>query len=166
MNFISVDHHNSSMAEKYTIELDDEQVAFLKKVTTSGETKARIMKRALILLACNKGKAYAEIMDIIDVSESTITNTKRNFHELGLEGALYEKPRPGQPRKITKNIEAKLIALACEEPPEGRNAWTISLLKEEMDTRFSFEIGWGSVQRKVADNELKPWKKKCGASHI
>lgn len=154
------------MAEKYKIVLDDEQIAFLKKLTSSGETKARIMKRALILLACNKGKAYTEIMDVLDVSESTITNTKRNFHELGLEGTLYEKPRPGQPKKITKDIEAKLFALACEQPPDGRNAWTISLLKEEMDNRFSFDIGWGSVQRKLAGSELKPWKKKCGASHL
>nr|MDO8118186.1 helix-turn-helix domain-containing protein [Candidatus Sigynarchaeota archaeon] len=154
------------MAEKYKITLTDEQIAFLGKITTSGETKARTMKRALILLACNKGKAYAEIMDVLDVSESTITNIKKNFHELGFEVALYEKPRPGQPKKITKTMEAKLIALACEEPPAGRNAWTISLLKEQMDTKFSFEIGWGSVQRKLADNELKPWKKKCGASQI
>jgi transposase len=154
------------MAEKYKITLNDEQIVFLKKLTSSGETKARIVKRALILLACNKGKAYTEIMDVLDVSESTITNTKKNFHKLGLEGALHEKSRPGQPRKVTPEVKAKLFALACEEPPEGRNAWTVTLLMEELESRFAIDLGWGTIQRTLAEDDIKPWKKKCGASHI
>ena len=152
------------MTEKYKIQLTDEQVATLEKLTTSGEAKARTFKRAMILLSCNDGKSYAEIMDFLRVSETMVGNTRRNFHELGLEGALYEKSRPGQPRKVTPDVKAKLFALACETPPEGRNAWTIELLMELMDSRFSIKLGWGTIQRTLAEDDVKPWKKKCGAS--
>ena len=154
------------MAEKYKIDLTDEQVSFLENLTTSGEAKARTFKRAMILLTCNEGKSYTQIMEFLRVSKTMIGNTRRNFHELGLEGALYEKPRSGQPKKVTPDVEAKLIALACEEPPKGRNAWTITLLMNELESRFSIDLGWGTIQRKLANNELKPWKKKCGVSPI
>ena len=164
MNFISVVPFYSFMAEKYKIDLTGEEVSFLKKLTSSGEAKARTFKRAMILLACNKGKQYAEIMDFLEVSETMVLHTKQNFHELGLEGALYEKDRPGQPKKVTPEVKAKLFALACEVPPEGRNAWTITMLMEEMESRFSVDLGWGTIQRTLAEDDIKPWKKKCGAS--
>ena len=46
----------------------------------------------------------------------------------GLQAALYEKPRPGQAPKVTGEIEAKLIMLACSQPPEGHARWTLRLL--------------------------------------
>nr|MDO8115493.1 helix-turn-helix domain-containing protein [Candidatus Sigynarchaeota archaeon] len=151
------------MAEKYEIDLTAEQVATLEKLTTSGEAKARTFKRAMILLACNQKKRYKEIMEFLHVSETMIKNTKRNFHLLGLEGALHEKDRPGQPKKVTPEVKAKLFALACEAPPVGRNAWTVTLLMEELETRFSIDLGWGTIQRTLAEDDMKPWKKKCGA---
>jgi putative transposase len=164
MNFISVDELVIHMAEKYKIVLTDDQVALLEGLTTSGEAKARTFKRAMILLCCNEGKTYDHIMEILRVSETMIKNTKRNFHELGLEGALYEKSRSGQPKKVTPEIKAKLFALACEKPPEGRNTWTITLLMDEMESRFDIDLGWGTIQRTLAEDDIKPWKKKCGAS--
>lgn len=164
MNFISVVPFCPTMAETYKVVLTREQVSFLKIITSSGEAKARTFKRAMILLACNKGKPHAEIMDFLEVSETMVLNTKRNFHELGLEGALYEKPRPGQPKKVTPNVKARLFALACEAPPGGRNEWTITLLMEELESRFSIDLGWGTIQRTLAEDDVKPWKKKCGAS--
>ncbi|MHA1679731.1 MAG: helix-turn-helix domain-containing protein [Promethearchaeota archaeon] len=141
-------------------------MAFLEDLTTSGEAKARTFKRAMILLACNEGKSYTQIMEFLRVSKTMITNTRRNFHELGLEGALHEKPRPGQPKKFTPDMKAKLFALACEAPPEGRNAWTVTLLMDELESRFSIDLGWGTIQRTPAEDDIKPWKKKCGVSQI
>nr|MDO8117467.1 helix-turn-helix domain-containing protein [Candidatus Sigynarchaeota archaeon] len=144
------------------IKLTDEQVITLEKLTTTGEAKARTFKRAMILLACNQGKSYLEIMDFLHVSETMIKNTRKNFREFGLEGALYEKSRPGQPKKVTPVVKAKLFALACEEPPNGRNAWTVRMLMEELESRFAIDLGWGTIQRTLAEDDMKPWKKKCG----
>jgi hypothetical protein len=49
-----------------------------------------------------------------------------------VEAALTEKPRPGQPPKITGDIEARLVTLACSNPPEGRARWTLRLLADTM----------------------------------
>jgi transposase len=166
MNFISVEAYYLTMAEKYKIKLTDDQVEFLENLTTTGEAKARTFKRAMILLACNEGTSYTRIMALLRVSKTMIANARKNFHELGLEGALYEKTRPGQPKKVTPDVKAKLFALACEEPPEGVNAWTVTLLMEELESRFSIDLGWGTIQRTLADDDIKPWKKKCGASQI
>jgi transposase len=152
------------MTERYPVALSDDQEASLRKLTTSGKNSARTFKRAMILLASDEGKTYTEIMEMLNVSRTMVRNTRKNFFLGGLDSALHEKPRPGQPVKITSEIEAKLTALACEDPPEGRESWTITLLQEQMIDRFSVKIGWGSIQRKLSDNSLKPWKKRCGAS--
>lgn len=138
------------MSERYPVSLSDDQKAFLRKLTTSGKNNARTFKRAMILLACNEDKTYTEMMATLAVSRTMIRNTRKNFCLGGMDAAL----------KVTLNVEARLITLACESPPEGRNTWTINLLKEETSSRFSIQIGWGTVQRKLDKNELKPWKKK------
>jgi transposase len=152
------------MGEQYPVSLSGDQKLILRKITTSGKNSARTFKRAMILLACSENKTYTEIMSTFGVSRTMVRNTRKNLYIGGLEAALHEKPRPGQPLKVTPDVEAKLIALACEAPPEGRESWTIDLLKEGMSTRFSVNIGWGTVQRKLDKTELKPWKKRCGVS--
>ena len=50
----------------------------------------------------------------------------------GIASALSEKPRPGQIPKITGEIEAQLVLLACSDPPEGQARWTMQLLANKM----------------------------------
>ena len=53
--------------------------------------------------------------------------------EQGLEAALL--PKPGKRvygRKLDGAQEAKLIALACSEPPAGKRRWTLRLLADRM----------------------------------
>jgi hypothetical protein len=56
----------------------------------------------------------------------------RRFAQEGLEAALSEKPRPGQAPKITGEVEARLVALVCSEPPTDRTRWTLKLLAEKL----------------------------------
>ncbi|MER3425309.1 MAG: IS630 family transposase, partial [Nitrospiraceae bacterium] len=59
-------------------------------------------------------------------------DVRDRFREGGLERALYDAPRPGQPPKITDEGEADLVGLATSAPPEGEEKWTLALLKERM----------------------------------
>ena len=152
------------MKDCYPVSLTEEQRAFLQAETKRGRGSARYFKRVWILLLCNEGKTYKEVSEAISASPTMIRNTRKKLFLEGLDAALNEKPRPGQPRKVTPEVEAKITALACEEPPLGRNHWTISLLKDELSERFTTTIGWGSIQRTLAGHEVKPWKKKCGVS--
>ena len=135
----------------------------LEKMVKTGNAGARTIIRAQILLKSYEGYTYDEIMGHLNVSRNLILKVRRRYHEEGLDSCLREKPRSGQPKKMTPDIEAKITALACETPPEGRNFWSIELLQSELKRRFSVIIGWSSIQRFLKSHALKPWKKKCGA---
>ena len=118
------------------IEGEDE---FLKEFTSKGTKSARSIKRAYVLLLANKGEIEEKIAEILYVSRATVSNIKRRYREEGLESALNEKPRSGQPKKYTELHEAEIIALACTSPPEGRKRWTLELLTEELRKKEGFE---------------------------
>jgi len=64
---------------------------------------------------------------------NTVGNVRRHFVAAGLAAALYDKPLPPRaPRKITGEVEAHLIALACSAPPEGQQRWTLRLLANRL----------------------------------
>lgn len=148
---------------KYIIDLSEKEFERLEKMVKTGNAGARTITRAWILLKSCEGLPYDEIMAHLNVSKGLILKVKRRYHEEGLDACLYEKPRSGQPKKVTADIEAKITALACETPPEGRAFWTIELLHAELKQRFSVSIGMTSVQKVLKAHGLKPWKKKCGA---
>ena len=60
----------------------------------------------------------------LDVAEGTVFRIKRRFAEEGLE----DRPQGHRYRKLDDRGEAHLIALACSEPPEGHEHWTLRLL--------------------------------------
>ena len=103
-------------------------LALLKK----GSAKARTLRRANILLGADEGRPDDLIADTVYVSIQTVRNVRQRFAIAGLEAALYERPRPGAARKLDANHEAFLTALACSEPPEGRETWTMQLLADRM----------------------------------
>jgi len=75
--------------------------------------------------------------DVLKVSPQTVWNIRKRFAEEGLEATLRERPRPGARPKLNGQEEASLIALACSEPPEGREHWTTHLLANRR-----VELGW------------------------
>jgi len=57
-----------------------------------------------------------------------IWRTQSAYREKGLDYAVYDVARSGQPAKYGANQEAEVVALACSQPPEGTARWTIRLL--------------------------------------
>jgi len=49
-----------------------------------------------------------------------------------LERAISEKARPGQPRKVTPQVEAEITAIACSEAPDGSVRWTANLINDRL----------------------------------
>jgi Winged helix-turn helix len=117
-----------SMNVQWVVELTDDERATLRQFTSGGSTKARKIKRALILLAADNGMSDAGIAASVGVGTSTVYRVKRAFVEEGLESALEEAHRPGSTRKLSSNEEALLIATVCSLPPLGRSRWTLELL--------------------------------------
>jgi len=80
-----------------------------------------------------------EIEDFLNVDRLTIWRTKKKYLEQGVEKALEEQERPGQPVKYTTDQQAELAALACGPCPAGRRRWTIRLLTEVLKGKPGFE---------------------------
>jgi len=153
---------DNAMNIKYIVELTEEERAYLLELTSKGKGKARMIKRANILLMADRRQNDEEqIAELLSVGSSTIYRTKRDFVEEGLEVALEEGKRLGQPRKLDANREALLVSIACSKPPEGRCQWTLSLLTDELITLTEGEpVSRETVRRRLKDNALKPWQKK------
>lgn len=116
------------MAKKYVVDLTDEERASLQQLLKAGSNRARRLTRARILLLAADDQTDEEIVSALKVGRSTVERTRRRFVEGGVERALYDRPRPGRARKLNGKQEALLVALACSDPPEGRERWTMQLL--------------------------------------
>jgi len=103
----------------------------LKTLLTRGTASARTLSRARVLDLLHRGQSPADIAPLLQVSPQTIYNVKRRFREGGLPAALYDQPRSGRPIEIDGHQRAKITALACSTPPEGRARWTLRLLADK-----------------------------------
>jgi len=120
------------------IYLNDKERVELEQLIKSGVNSARVIGRARTLLLLDrsqdKERTIQEVTEAAMVSQGTVSNLKRRYFEGGITGALYDKPRPGAKRKVDGEVEARLIALACSDPPEGCERWTLRLLANELVT--------------------------------
>ena len=115
------------------------EVTFLKQFLRKGQRSARALKRANILLLLDKGETGDFISEKLAVHRDTVYNVKSRYLDEGLDEALSEKPRSGQPIKYDKKKKAEIIAYACTDPPKGRKRWTVRLLAEELKTKEGFK---------------------------
>ena len=134
---------------------------YLRKLTTSGGSLARDVRRARVLLLLDGGWRNCDIPSASGASSSTVGRTKRRYVEDGLEVAVHDLPRPGPVPRITKRHEARIVAMVCAPPPTGRSRWTVRLIAEEAMGRGIVEqIGRQRVDRLLREHDLKPWRKK------
>src|SRR5579862_1183636 len=148
------------MNVRYRVELNQREREQLSALLSGGKRAARKLKRAQILLAADGGASDEEIARNIGVGGSTVYRTKRRFVMGNLEAALREEARPGAARKLSGKEEALLVATACSNPPKGRARWTLELLADELVRLTEHDdISRETVRRRLAENELKPWRK-------
>ena len=121
------------------ITLEEEELQYLRNFVKKGNRDARELTRARILLLANKNRSDADIVEILDVGRNTAGRVKKRYVDEGLQNALEDKPRTGQPAKYTEKQNIEIIAKACTMPPEGRKKWTLVLLTEEMRKREEFK---------------------------
>ena len=125
--------------KRYKVTLDAEERQHLHDLIAAGQAAARKLAHARILLkadAAEGGPAWpdSQIAEALEVSTDTVVRVRQRFVELGLDAALDRKQRERPPREIKPDgrAEARLIALACSTPPEGRAAWTMQLLADKL----------------------------------
>jgi transposase len=117
---------------KHEVHLTEAERKKLLAIISKGRNKAVVIQRAHILLKVDEGKTDAEIGEMLYVSEQTIRRVRLRFVTDGLQAALEDKPHPAIGSEVDEKQEARVIALACSEPPVGRARWTLELLTQEV----------------------------------
>src|SRR5438270_1385980 len=125
--------------KKYKVTLTTDERQSLHELISVGKAAALKLTHARILLkadAAPGGPAWtdARIAEAFEVHRTTVEQVRQRFVEQGFQAALVRKKqdRPSRERKLDGAGEARLIALACSEPPRGRAAWTLRLLADRL----------------------------------
>ena len=119
---------------KYVIELSNQEKVRLMEIVKKGNSPARTILRANILLASDKQSdkcmTVSEIANAYRTTPTTVQTVRTSYCKNGLEATITRKKRetPPIPAKVTGEVEAHVIALACGQPPEGYSKWTLRLL--------------------------------------
>ena len=120
------------MSRLFVVNLTDEERVGLREMVRKGMVSARKLTRAHVLLRADESARDKAVAEALHIHVATVERVRRRFVEGGLDRALTDRPRPGTPRKLDDKQEAYLIALACSDPPEGREHWTLRLLADRM----------------------------------
>jgi transposase len=148
------------MGKHQHIELKEAERTELGQLIHAGNAPARKQTRARILLLSDRSQGQRRtdrvVAEAVLCSLSTVGSIRRRYVEGGLPRALNDKGWPGAKPKLTGEVEAKLILLACSEPPQGFTRWTLRLLADQM-----VELGYVEG---VSHVTVREWLKKTNSS--
>ncbi|WP_156777111.1 IS630 family transposase [Nitrococcus mobilis] len=136
-------------------------------MTQKGSHQSRKVINALILLNCDEGEFNQrrlrgeDVAEVLKVSLRRLDRVKKRFVEEGLETALGGRPRQRQyERKADGDLEARLVALSCSEPPKGYSQWSLRLLADRaVELEYVDSLSYETVRRGFKKNEIKPWRR-------
>jgi putative transposase len=129
---------------------------FLIALTATGRVAARTFKRATALLELHRGQTLGAVAESLHVTRQSVAQWRDRYQVSGLQ-ALADEPRSGRPVRIDGQQRARLTALACSKPPEGRARWTLRLLADK-----AVELGYCERLSHTAARQVL---KKTNSSH-
>lgn len=146
------------------VKLTSQERAELEALTGKGEVPVRVYKRARILLLADEGFKDAEIMTRTSSSRATVARIRERYAHEGARGAVAEKPRPGRPSIFSGETRAKITALACSSPPEGRSRWDLRLLADKaVELSYVEDISHETVRGILKKTNSSPIRSGSGA---
>jgi transposase len=142
------------MHKKYVVRLTSEERERLQGLIAAGTAPARKLVHARVLLKADQGPGGPgwvdeRIAEAVEVSQPTISRVRQRYVEQGLEAALNRRtPRREYRRKLDGAQEARLVALACGEPPAGQGRWTLRLLAGKLvELEVADALSYQTVRR-------------------
>jgi transposase len=149
--------------EKTKLHLSKVERQELEQIVSSGNSPARKIRRAQIMLRLADGWTIAGIAAALGVSRQTVHVVRNEALAEGVRNVLSHRSgrKVGQvPKSLDGAAEARLIALTCSEPPSGRERWTLRLLAGRR-----VELGYvPAVSHETVRQVLKKTNSSRGAS--
>jgi transposase len=149
-------------SKRYIVELTSQERKCLKKLISTGKTAAYRQRHArILLLADEKGRdamTDEQIGGAASCGVATVERLRKRFVEEGLEASLARhKSRRQYERKLDGEQEAHLIALACGDPPDGYQRWSLRLLADRMvELDCVDSLSYQTVRRTLKKTNLSP----------
>lgn len=148
--------------KKHVVRLSDDERALLHKLISSGKGQARILMRARILLKADEGQngpAWPDerIAEALETTVQTVERVRKQLVEEGMDATLQRRPYKTKVRrgKLDGQAEARLVALACSDPPPGRHRWTLRLLADQMvELEYLDSISHEAVRQTLKKTKL------------
>ena len=152
--------------KKYVVELTEDERQRLRNLISAGSAPARMLNRARILLKADVG-IHSEgepLLDreiaptMLETSTATVQRLRERFCRQGLEAALERSaPERVYGRSFDGRAEARLIALACSEAPEGRERWSMRLLADKaVELGIVEEVSHETVRKTLKKTNCAP----------
>jgi transposase len=162
-----------SAVKRYVVKLSDDERGRLNTLIHAGKHPARLLTKARILLKADaseagEGWSDSQIAAALDTSVDTVARTRQQLVEEGFEAVLTRKHSPASARQriFDGAAEAKLIALACSEPPKGRKRWTLQLLEEQVvELKIVERASDNTIGRTLKKTFSSPTCKSNGSFH-
>lgn len=121
---------------RYMVTLTDDEIQELKALIQKGGKGYRIRHAQILLKLDQKPEnaewTYDRIKDAYGASHSTIASIAKRFVIDGMNAALERKKQENRHRKVTGDVEARICAIACSQPPEGATRWTMQAIADEL----------------------------------
>jgi len=159
--------------KKYVVRLSSEEREYLDQLIRKGKSSALKLMKARILLKADVGKggegwSDSRIIEALGTSPSMLYRVRKQLVEEGFEAVLSRKQRatPAVPKIFDGEKEARLIALACSEPPKGYVRWTLRLLEEKVvELKIVDKASDNTIGRVLKKTFSSPTSENNGLSH-
>ncbi len=141
------------------LHLSEGDRAAINGIRMKGLHQAREVNRAHVLASLDQGVPEAQIMAVLGIGRTAVWRTRAAYLQGGVDLAVFDVARSGRPPQYDTDAEARVTALACTTPPEGRQRWTLV----ELERAARQEQGLSSVSRETVRRMLKKTTSSPGA---
>ena len=142
------------------LNLTDEDRSVIHEIRSKGVHSSREVNRAHVLSSLDRGVPERQIMEVLGMGSTAVWRARAAYLQGGIDLAVFDVARSGRPRQYDTDAEARVTALACSAPPEGRQRWTMV----ELERVARQEPGLGGVSRETVRRMLKKTISSPGAS--
>lgn len=158
--------------DKYRVTLTEDERADLEQLVSSGKAAARKLTHARILLLADDSlgdeRLDEQIVASLGTSLRTVSRVRQQLVTEGVDIAILRRRQPLRPDKIKikGDVEQRLLALACSDPPKGRCHWTLQLLADELVVLGLVDrVGIETVRQALKKTTSSRGSSSPGASH-
>ncbi len=141
------------------LNLTGQDRSVIEEIRSKGLHHTREINRAHVLSCLDRGIPEAQIMAVLGIGRTAVWRTRLAYLQGGVELAVFDVARSGRPTQYDTDAQARVIALACSAPPQGRQRWTIV----ELEKAARQEPGLGKPSRETVRRILKKTISNLGA---